>query len=345
MGILVEIEEIRSISQRVLTRSGVPEAHAVLQVELLLEAELRGRPSHGLLRLDRIVSRIANGVANPHTVGQQEWRGEAFLEVDGEAGLGPVVAQAALEAVCERAKTTGIAIAAIRNNNHIGMLAWYAEQVAAAGQTCIVLSTSEALVHPWGGRQAMLGTNPIAIAVPADPFPFVLDMATSLVSMGEIHDHANRNEPIPGNWALDADGNPTTDPVAAKAGSIGPFGGAKGYGLGLAFEVLVVALTASAIGRDVRGTLDATALCNKGDVFIVLDTHHASQMRAVVSQYLDTLRTSPPADGFSAVSVPGDRAQRCRAERLRHGVPLNIDVWRRLCSLAGQDITDKGITS
>jgi len=162
--------------------------------------------------------------------------------------FGQISTRAALDAIIPRAKEDGIAIAAIRNTNHLGALAYYAEHVAGLGLTCIALTISEALVHPWGGRKAMIGTNPIAIGVPADPTPMVLDMATGLVSMGKIHDHANRGAPIPLGWALDEKGDPTTDASAAKKGAIAPFGGPKGYALGIAFEVLVASLAASAIG-------------------------------------------------------------------------------------------------
>ncbi|WP_292333247.1 Ldh family oxidoreductase [Mesorhizobium sp.] len=258
-----------------LCKAGVSEEFAQLQLSLLLEAELRGTTSHGLLRLPRVVERIVSGATDPASTGKGTWRGAALLEVEGEHGLGPIVAKFALDQVTQRATTCGVAVAAIRNCDHLGMLAWYAEQVAKKGQILIALTISEALVHPWGGRQAMLGTNPIAIGVPSEPEPFVLDMATSLVSMGKIHDHANRGMPIPIEWALDANGNPTTNASAAKDGSIAPFGGAKGYALGLAFELLVTALTASATGRDVKGTLDPVHPCNKGDVFIVLEPAHA----------------------------------------------------------------------
>ena len=189
----------------------------------------------------------------PGACGTQAWTARSFLSVDGNRGLGPVVAMAALETDHARAPAkTARAIAAIRNANHLGALAYYAEHVASLGLTCIALTISEALVHPWGGRKALVGTNPIAIGVPADPTPLVMDMATGLVSMGKIHDHANRHEPIPPNWALDENGDPTTDAVAAKKGAIAPFGGAKGYALGLAFEVLVASLASSAIGTAVK---------------------------------------------------------------------------------------------
>lgn len=332
---ILPVAEIRGVSNAVLLRAGVPVEHAVLQVDLLLEAELRGRPSHGLLRLKRIVERIRNKVAHPAATGKHVWKSSAFLEVDGERGLGPVVASAALDAIADRALSTGISVAAIANNNHLGMMAWYAERIASRGSALIALSTSEALVHAWGGRRAVLGTNPITIGVPAYPRPFVIDMATSLVSMGQIHDHIHRKKPIPRHWAVDADGNATTDPAAARDGAIAPFGEAKGYALGLAFEVLVASLTNSAIGRDVCGTLDATEVCNKGDLFIVI---HASsnKMAKVVGSYLDNIRADLPAEGFDRVAIPGDRSHAAREERLRGGILVADAVWKDLIALSQQ---------
>lgn len=299
----------------------------MVQVDLWLDADMRGVPSHGLLRLERLIQRLAAGLVDPRTTGIQVWQGAGYLLVDGQNGLGPVVANAALETIQARARETGIAAAAIRNAQHIGMLAWYAERIARAGQVAIVLSTSEALVHPWGGRQALVGTNPVAIGIPTgEADPFVMDMATSRVSMGEIHDHANRRQPIPADWALDAHGRPTTDPEAAKQGAIAPFGQAKGYALGLGFELLVTALSGSALGRDVHGTLDAEHLSNKGDVFIVVDGPSTAGLAA----YLDIIRSADPAEGFERVMVPGERGRATRADRLRDGVPIADAVWERI---------------
>jgi L-2-hydroxycarboxylate dehydrogenase (NAD+) len=333
---VVPVPEVRDVVGKALAQAGIPSEHAAIQLEVLLEAELRGIPSHGLLRLDRIVQRIANGVANPHTRGRFTWRSRGFLAVDGQMGLGPVVAKAALDALQERARETGVALAAVSNSNHIGMLGWYAETVAASGQILIALSTSEALVHPWGGRKALIGTNPIAIGVPVGDELFVMDTATSIVSMGEIHDHAHRGAPIPSHWALDSNGSPTTDPAKAKNGAIAPFGGAKGYSLGLAFELLVTSLSASAIGTDVRGTLDATEICNKADLFIVIDGPPVH-----LSAYLDVVRNAEPAEGFERVLVPGDRARACREKYLVEGLPVVDEVWERLQVLAEAPIASQ----
>lgn len=325
---LVSVEQCTQAAQAALEAAGVDAAAARQQTDLLLDAELRGVPSHGFLRLERIIERIGNGVAHPTSRGLHHWRGESFLQVDGQQGLGPVVALHAARIAGERARKTGIAVAAIAHNNHIGMLAWYAEAMAEAGLVSIILTTSEALVHPFGGGTALVGTNPIAIGVPTDTGPFVIDLATSLVSMGEIHDHAHRGAALPDGWALDADGKPTTDPEAAKRGAIAPFGGAKGYALGLAFELLVTALTGAALGRDVAGTLDAIHPSNKGDVFILIDP--LSGQGAALSAYLDTIRKTPPAPGFDNVLIPGERGRARKAARQAAGIELADSVWASL---------------
>lgn len=326
----IDATALLNLASSALQKVGVSSEHAALQADILLEAELRGVPSHGLLRLSRIIARIQNGVSDPAATGSHDWASSAFLTVDGQKGLGPVVANAAIDALLERARETGIAAAAITNSNHIGMLAWYAEKVASKGFSIVVLSTSEALVHPWGARKAMIGTNPIAIGVPTKDGPFVMDTATSPVSMGEIHDHAHRKASIPKHWALDDNGDPTTDAEAAKKGAIAPFGQAKGYALGLAFELLVSGTAASAIGRDVHGTLDDTSVCNKGDLIIVMPGP-----RRELASYLQAIRDMPPADGFDKVLIPGERGRACREQRLRDGVPVVAEVYQSLLQLAG----------
>jgi L-2-hydroxycarboxylate dehydrogenase (NAD+) len=326
---VVTFEEAEGAAMRALQGCGAPIGHARTQTHLLLEAELRGAPSHGLQRLPRIVERIANGVIDPLATGTHTWEAPGFLRVDGKAGLGAVVATEALSASIAAARAVGTCVAAIANNNHIGMLAWFAERAAADGLVAIVLTTSEALVHPWGGKRAMLGTNPIAIGVPTAEGPFVADIATGVVSMGKIHHHALRGEALQPGWALDQHGEPTLDAEAAKQGAIAPFGGAKGYALGLAFELLVASLTGSAMGPAVSGTLDSTLPSNKGDVFIVIDPGASFQGRAI-ADYLNAVRATPPSAGFDAVRAPGDRARREREVRLRSGFSVPDALWARL---------------
>lgn len=306
-----------------------------MQLDQWLEAELRGQPSHGLLRLPRIVERIHAGLADPQAIGEANWN-DNMLAVDGQRGLGPIVAMRALDLIIRRAADTGVAVAAISNSNHLGMLAPYVETGARSGMMTIALSTSEALVHPWGGRIAMVGSNPIAVGVPADPEPFVFDMATSAVSAGKILDHAHRGVALEEGWAIDTQGRPTTDASAATGGAIAPFGGAKGYGLGLAVELLVGGLASHSYGRDVYGTLDSTEVCNKGDLLIVIRPGDPERARSGSSDYLQTIRNSPRAPGVEVIDTPGDRARRRRGQHLVEGLEVPDPVWDRLVDLAAQ---------
>lgn len=326
----LDVQSVLSVATELLQQAGAPDAHAALQAEILVEAEMRGHPSHGVMRLPRLLKRIGAGLIDVTTTGAQHWQTDSMLTVDGQMGLGPVVAMRALDALYERSQRTGICIAAIRNANHLGMLGYYVEHFARKGAIAVALSTSEALVHPWGGRQAMLGTNPLAIGIPTGERPFVLDMATGTVSMGKIHDFARRGEPIPLGWALDRAGEPTTDAAAAKNGSLAPFGGAKGYGLGLALELLVASLAGSALAPDVRGTLDDEHPANKGDVFIVIDPPLQPGLADSFDSYLADIRRCAPIDAASPVSVPGDGADRRRSACLAHGLEIDSDLWASL---------------
>lgn len=313
-----------------LLQAGVLPLPAQLQADLLIEAELRGHPSHGLLRLQRLLARISKGLIDPSTSGLHSWNSPSFLDVDGQRGLGPVVAMAALDALAERARTAGVAVAGILNANHLGMLAFYVERFARKGQIVLALSTSEALVHPWGGKRALLGTNPMAIGVPTGGDPFVLDLATGVVSMGKIHHYAQRGEAIPLGWALDSLGNATTDATLAKSGALTPFGAAKGYGIGLAIELLVASLAGSALAPEVRGTLDAEHVANKGDVFIVIDPPTHPGLAQAIDAYLEVIRNSPAQNPARPVSIPGDGARRRRSLALEDGIEIDAQLWASL---------------
>lgn len=337
----VDVAAAHALVVRILMAVGAPAEFAGQQADVLIDGELRGHPSHGLLRLRNIVSRIEAGLLDPGSGGEPVWLRPSFLRVDGGNGLGPVVANRALALASERARETGVTVVALHRTSHLGMLASYVDRLAVGGQCAIATCTTEALVHPWGGRKAMLGTNPLAIGVPAHPRPLVLDMSTGLVSMGKVFDHARRGEPIPLGWALDELGEPTTDAVAATPpkGALAPFGGAKGYALGLALGVLVSALTRTALGPDVTGTLDAEFPTTKGDLFVVIDSPLGIDADTV-DGYLRAVRESPPADPDRPVTIPGDSAGDRRDRALRDGLDLSQRTRDELSGLAGRLLGD-----
>lgn len=332
------LDEERDLIDACLAAEQVPLERRALQTRWLVEADARGHASHGVQRLPVIVRRIRRGHTDPAALGDHAWRTPSVLEVDGGRGLGPCVGMAAMEALCERASEAGVAVAAVRNANHLGILAPYVEHAAERGLVGVALTVSEALVHPWGGSRAMVGTNPLAIAVPAQPEPFVLDMATGAVSMGKVLAHRHTRRPLEPGWAIDGDGRPTLD--AALASAISPFGGPKGYALGLALELLVGALSGSALGRDVTGTLDADTVCNKGDVLICLDPRvfGVAGFEAAVSRYLVDVRETPPQPGHEAPTIPGDGARARRARAVAEGVEVPDGVLAEIEGLRAEAI-------
>lgn len=330
-GVVVDAAYLQRVMSETLRGSGAVEADARTQAQLLIEGDLRGQHSHGVRRLPILVARLERGLVSSGLPQSMEWVTDSVVRVDGRRGFGPVVAFAAIDAAVERAERTGIALATVGNSNHIGMLAPYVERMAGAGHVGIALTTSEALVHPWGGASAMVGTNPIGIAVPTADEPLVLDMSTAAVSMGKILDLAGRNRPIPPGWAVDEFGEPTTDAIAASRGALAPLGGQKGYALGIALEVLVALLSRSAIGTEVRGTLDSEEVCSKGDIFISISLRRLGIPRSGIAQvtaYLETVRASAQLDS-NPPRIPGDRARHLRQQRLTEGIPLDREVWSK----------------
>lgn len=334
--VVVSPEEERAVIADALVRHGAAPDEAALQAATLVEGDLRGHASHGIRRLPVLCERLRNGVTVSGAEPGLEWRTDAALAVDGRRGFGPVVAHRALDLLLDRVPATGLAVASIRDAGHVGMLAPYLERITAAGNAGIMLSISEALVHPWGGATAMVGTNPIGIGIPTLAEPFILDMSTAEVSMGKILDYAARGEEIPLGWAVDENGAPTTDAAAGVRGAISPFGGAKGYALGLAFEALVGVLAGSAFGRDVHGTLDVEHPPTKGDLLLVfsLERLGATGSLAGLTSYFDAVRGS---GGAAPVAVPGDRARAERAARASAGIPLDAAVWHRALALRDGD--------
>ncbi|WP_457949745.1 Ldh family oxidoreductase [Pseudarthrobacter sp. alpha12b] len=325
-AIVVPSDDLRKVISDALTANGASRPNADVQAENLVEGELRGHASHGVRRLAVLVERMRRGLIVANAEPRLEWVAPSVLRVDGNRGFGPVVAYRAIDEVVARADETGIAMAAISNSSHIGMLAPYVESIARLGQVAVLLTTSEALVHAWGGRGASVGTNPIGIGVPTSREPLVLDMSTASVSMGKIIDYAATGRPLQPGWAVDALGRPTTDAPAAVQGALSPFGGPKGYALGIALEALVGTVTATAFGTNVVGTLDTQFPATKGDLLISVSLERLGLlgMLPALTDYLDRVRdsgVSGPAD------VPGDRARRTREGRATTGVPIDDEVW------------------
>ena len=330
MPITVTHKQQMDLIISVLRGLGANEEEAFIQADVWTEADLRGIHSHGVQRLPVMVTRIQKGLLKVNAKPEKTWSTASVLNIDGKDGFGTAICELGLRELTPAVRKNGVGVLTVRNAAHIGMVGYYAERRALEGLCSLAFTTTEVLVHPFGGAEALVGTNPIAIGIPANPRPFVLDMATSVSAMGKIIAMKHRGEKIPEGWAVDKDGRPTTDPEEAIHGSLSPAGGPKGYGLGIAIAMLGGLLPGTEIGRKVLGTLDTEYRCTVGDLFILIDPKAfpgADTLAEGVKGYLNDLRGSRPAVGFKQVMVPGDPEFKLREERLVNGIPHPEEVW------------------
>ena len=253
--------------------------------------------------------------------------------VDGGHTLGHYVAYYAMKVAIEKAKNMGVSAVGVTNSNHFGIAGYYAEMAMRERMIGIVTTTTDALVHAWGGAEPVLGTNALAVGIPSDP-PVLLDMATSVAARGKIVQAAKEGKPIPLGWAVDEEGNPTTDPLKALRGALSPFGGVKGYGLGLVLEILAGPLVGAAAGKDVIGTLEpVSGFCTKGDLMIVLNPsafvdYHNFQIQT--RRFIEQVKSCKKAPGVQRIMIPGEPEYEERKKRLVEGIIIPDEVWSEI---------------
>ncbi len=323
---------------------GVPGPDAEAAAVNLVEADLRGVHSHGVVRLPIYVQRLAAGAINPRPRISVVRETATSLVVDGDNGLGQVVGMAAMRMVIDKARAGGGAcvFASVRNSNHYGAAAYYAEMALPHGM--IGISTTIGGINhmvPWGGAEAMLGNNPFAIAMPAgaEP-PVVLDMACSVAARGKIIVAAKEGRPIPGDWAVGPDGQPTTDAARALEGFVQPVGGPKGYALTLVMGLLSTMLSGAGFGTEVTHMYDDLERPqNIGHLMGVLPVglfEDEATYRARMDKAVQEVRGVRRAAGVARVYLPGEREGIAMAERRATGIPFGAGVLAELRALGAQ---------
>ena len=330
-------ERLERFVTDVLVAVGVLPDHAETTAHRLLEADLRGRGGHGVIRLPQYVPRIEAGGINlrPEVVLNRETPVSAL--VDGDNGLGQVVMTLATETAIAKAADTGLAWVGTVHSNHAGAAGVYTAMAVRQGLIAVYMAVASAnVMPPWGGRERLLGTNPISIAVPAgEEHPFLLDIATTVTSHGTIKVVAQRGEQMPEGWVADAEGNPILDPHRADEGFLMPIGGYKGSGLNLAIGLLAGVLNDAAFGSDVidhRAVPEQPAntgqaiLAMRPDLFRDLD-----EFKDDIDRHMRSLRGSGKP---GSVHLPGDAAASLEQERRRDGIPIEDVLVGQLRSLA-----------
>ncbi len=331
-------EREKEIIRTLLGKLGVPAGKAEVTAEVLAEGDLRGLGSHGILRLPYILRALKRGTIIPDAEIRIVRETPATALLDGGHGLGHPVAARAMRLAIEKAREQGVGAVGVRNSNHFGIAGYYAQLAADEGMIGLVTTTTDALVHPWGGAEAVLGTNAFSIAVPAEPYPILMDMATSAAARGKLVEAKKRGRKIPEDWAIDPEGRPTSDPGKGLEGALRPFGGVKGYVLAFMLEILAGPLVGAAAGKEVRGTLEPVeGFCTKGDFMLAVDPSAfgpAEEFRSRVRGFVEMVKGSRKAPGVEEILVPGEPEFRTRERRLREGIPIPDEVWAELLQAA-----------
>ena len=326
----VRPDSLRDWSADVFVRLGLRAADARLVAETLVEADLRGVASHGVQRMTTYAESLRRGsmVAQP-TIGIVKDSGWALV-LDGGGGMGQIAAQRAMDLALERAASSGHGAVSVRNSTHCGAMAFWALQAVPQKAIGTAITNAGINMMPTGGREKMVGNNPVAYAVPTGrEVPLVLDMATSVVAGGKLDIARIKGQPIPLGWALDKDGSPTTDPVAARGGALLPVGGPKGYGLAVVLDVFSGVLSGGRFGRG----LGAPGSSHFFEVISVDAFDEYEDFIARMGELIDQLHACPPADGSAGVLVPGEIEHRLRERHLAEGLPMEETLVKELTAL------------
>jgi LDH2 family malate/lactate/ureidoglycolate dehydrogenase len=332
-----------------LTAAGVSDVQAHVTADRLIEADLRGRTGHGIIRLPSYVKRIQAGAINlnPNITLCHETATSTL--VDGDNGLGQVVMTRATELAIDKAKVSGLAMVGTVHSNHAGAAGVYTAMALRHDLASMYFAVANANgLAPWGGRERLLGTNPIAASFPAgEEIPFQLDIATTVASHGSIRVKEQAGEPMPEGWVIDADGNPITDPRLVDDGFLVPIGGYKGSGLNILIGVLAGIMTGASFGRGVVNfRADASTPTNTGqsifvfrpDLFMPMDEYKQEMDRQLREFRASESMTSEP------VRLPGERATELEIEQRRLGIPVPDSLIADLNSLAEKLGTEARLT-
>ncbi|WP_261164614.1 Ldh family oxidoreductase [Microbacterium sp. Marseille-Q6965] len=326
------------VTALLVTWSYAPDDAAYI-ADTLVDANLRGVDSHGVIRLGAYRARLEAGLVSA-TAQPIVTRTGATARVDANGAAGQIAARTATETARDAAREHGVAAVAVHNSAHFGAAGYYARALAAEGLIGVVVSNSEPVVVPFGGRDPLFGTNPLAFAAPTSGAPLSLDMATSTSAMGKVLVARADGREVPPDWGVDASGAPTTDPHEIRA--LLPAGGPKGYALGFLVEVLGGVLTGAAVTHGIGNMYsDFERPQDVGHFMIAIDISRfipPADFLARMDALAAEARAIAPAPGFDAVLVPGEPEERARDTRTADGVPLpaaTIEELRALGAAAG----------
>ncbi|OGA50728.1 MAG: lactate dehydrogenase [Betaproteobacteria bacterium RIFCSPLOWO2_12_FULL_62_58] len=331
-------ERLIDFAAAVYAGEGVPEPDARLLADTLVQADLWGHQSHGVLRLGWYFERLRNGVMKPVTLPEFVVDAGTVALIDGHDGVGQVLTRLATREAIKRAKAHGIGAVGVRNSNHFGTCMYYTLMGAREGCVTLLTTNGGPAMAPWGGRKKIVGTNPWSVAAPAGGrAPFVMDIATTGVARGKIYLARNKREPIPLGWAINAAGEPTTDPQEAIDGIILPMAGHKGYAIAAVVDLLSGVLTGSGFLSAVHSPYKTAEKSNCGHLMIAMNIEAfqpLAQFNERMEQFVAELKSVPLAQGHDEVFYPGEIEARSDARNRNDGLALPDDTRADLMRIA-----------
>ena len=347
--IRVPVDVIQRFIIDVFQGVGLPEADARISAEVLITSDLRGIDSHGIGRLKYYYDRIVRGQHRIQTEIVVVKESETTALLDGQHGTGHVIASRAMRMAMDKAKQYGMGCVAVRNSTHFGIAGYYPLMAAREGMIGLTVTNARPSITPTFGTEPMLGTNPIAFAAPSDmPYPFCLDMATSIIQRGKIEVAERAEKPVPEGWVVDPEAEPMTDPTTIldgfgdAAAALLPLGGAgesmagyKGYGLATMVEILSAALSGGAFMKGLLGFNEDGSLrpFMVGHFFLAIDVEHLLPLnvfKSITGQIMRDLQHAGKAPGQERIYVAGEKEHLEIQERTEKGIPVNPKLRQEL---------------
>jgi LDH2 family malate/lactate/ureidoglycolate dehydrogenase len=340
-------DSIMDVLEKLAQCVGVSAADSGILAKSLVTADLQGTSTHGVSRFGTYMRRIQQGLIKPNTDITIEKERAAVIAVNANNGLGQVQAWKVLDRLVPMARSAGCASATIRNSQHFGALSFYCNRAAGQGMILLATTNCEPSMSPAGACDAFFGTNPIAVSFPTGKgFPVKIDLATSVVARGNIIAAKRRGKSVPEGWALDREGNPTTDAEQALLGTVLTMAGHKGYALALMVEVLSGVLSGAAIGPDVGSMYtNAGRPQDVGHFFMLLDIDAFMERRIFLSRIdrtIDRIKACRKRPGVEEILVPGERSYRTAEENRIKGIPLGEETIGELDALS-QDVNGPAV--
>ncbi len=328
---LIAPAKLTGFTSACLEKLGLEAADARLVAETLVAANLRGVDSHGVVRLPHYATRLRNGSVKPRPYIAVKRTAPSAAVVEGDAGMGQLVAARAMNEAIKLSKETGVGAVIARNSSHCGACAWFVEMAVKEGMIGIALTHTDSIMVPPGMKRIFLGSNPIAFGAPGEREPVIVDMSTTHVAWGKILVARQEAKPIPPDWGIDKDGRPTTDPNAVVG--LAPTGSHKGYALAAMVEILCAQLAGVPFGLHVTkmyGELDKPR--NLGHFMLALDVSRFTDKKFFLSQ-IEAFLNEIHAEGGLA---PGDPERLTAERRTREGIPIPENTLAELNVLATQ---------